>query len=118
MMGSMLRGECRPRPMALPGRTVQLDTPCGRLYATINHDPDSGLPVELFCRFGKSGTCGSAIMDGMARIISCGLRAGLPPQVVVRALAGISCCQGVRSCMDSLAEAFREEIGEPPEGRR
>ncbi|GAM10332.1 ribonucleotide-diphosphate reductase subunit alpha [Geobacter sp. OR-1] len=96
------------RPAALPGQTLQLDTPCGRLYVTVNRDLKSGEPVELLCRFGKAGTCGSAVMDGLTRMISFGLRAGVPPATVVQELGGIACHRGIRSCMDSLAQAIRE----------
>lgn len=94
------------RPHALPGRTLALDTNCGKLYVTVNVDPGSGLPVELFCRFGKAGGCGSAVMDGMTRIISCGLRAGMSSEEVVEHLRGISCHRGARTCMDAVAQAM------------
>ena len=93
------------RPAVLPGHTLALDTHCGRLYVTVNRDPASGLPVEIFCRFGKAGGCGSAIMDGMTRMVSAGLRAGMPVGEVVRGLAGIACHQGPATCMDALARA-------------
>ena len=95
----------RKRPVALPGHTLALASHCGRLYVTVNRDPDTGLPVEVFCRFGKAGGCGSAIMDGMTRMISYGLRAGLPAEHVVRGLEGIVCHRGPATCLDALARA-------------
>ena len=95
----------RLRPVALPGHTIALATHCGRLYVTVNRDPETGQPVEVFCRFGKAGGCGSAIMDGMTRMISYGLRAGLPAEHVVRGLTGISCYHGPDTCMNALALA-------------
>ena len=96
------------RPLALPGRTIELQTHCGKLYVTINHDPDTGSPVEVFCRFGKAGGCGSAIMDGLTKVLSAGLRAGLDPDEVTHSLAGIACYHGPRTCMNAVAEALRE----------
>ena len=93
------------RPRALPGVTIALPTNCGRLYVTVNRDTLSGLPVEIFCRFGKAGGCGSAVMDGMTRMISCGLASGMPAEHVVAGLRGISCHRGPSTCMDALALA-------------
>lgn len=95
----------KKRPLFLSGRTFELSTHCGKIYVTVNVDPDSGSPIEVFCRFGKAGGCGSAVMDGMTRIVSYGLRSGLDPADVVRALAGISCHLGGKTCMDALAES-------------
>ncbi len=93
------------RPLVLRGQTLELRTHCGKIYVTVNFDPATGLPVELFCRFGRAGGCGSAIMDGMTRMISSGLQAGMDPWVVVRELAGISCHHGGSTCMNAVAEA-------------
>ncbi|RNC67932.1 MAG: TSCPD domain-containing protein [Desulfuromonadales bacterium] len=99
------------RPHALPGITVALATNCGRLYVTVNRDPVSGLPVEIFCRFGKAGGCGSAVMDGMTQMISCGLAAGMSPDQVVGGLRGISCHRGPHTCMDAVARAVEAAMG-------
>ena len=96
------------RPRVLRGQTVELHTHCGKLYVTVNMDPDSDQPVELFCRFGRAGGCGSAIMDGMTRMISSGLQSGMDPGEVVRELAGISCHHGGNTCMNAVAEAVLE----------
>lgn len=93
------------RPPVLPGQTFELHTHCGRIYVTVNTDPATGLPLEVFCRFGKAGGCGSAVMDGMTRVISYGLRSGLPHTDVIRALSGIGCQHGAQTCMDAIAQA-------------
>lgn len=95
----------KARPGVLPGQTFELYTHCGRIYVTVNTDPESGLPLEVFCRFGKAGGCGSAVMDGMTRIISYGLRSGLHHADVVHALTGIACHHGAHTCMDAIAQA-------------
>ncbi len=96
-----------PRPFMLPGQTIALETHCGIIFVTINHDLKSYLPVEIFCRFGKAGSCGSAIMDGMTRMISYGLRSGLEVSQVIRGLEGISCHLGSNTCMNALAKALQ-----------
>jgi len=100
------------RPSALPGQTIALPTNCGNLYLTVNSDPVSGAPIEVFCRFGKAGGCGSAVMDGMTRMISLGLHAGLDPEHVIRGLAGISCHLGPATCLNAVAEAIAESLPE------
>ncbi len=94
-----------PRPHALAGQTIAMETHCGKIYVTINQDQATGRPVEIFCRFGKAGGCGSAVMDGMTRMISYGLRSGMEATEIINGLAGISCHLGANTCMSALAEA-------------
>ncbi len=101
-----------PRPDRLPGRTFAMGTHCGKIYITVNQDPATGRPVEIFCRFGKAGGCGSAVMDGMTRMISYGLRSGMDAEQIIRGLTGISCHLGAETCMNALAEAVRIVMSE------
>ena len=94
-----------PRPAAVAGITVQRRSHCGKLFVTVTHH--NRKPFEVFIRFGKSGSCGSAMADGMARLISYGLRSGLEPHDAVKALAGIGCHCGPRTCMNEVAVALR-----------
>jgi hypothetical protein len=64
-------------------------------------------PFEVFIRFGKAGGCGSAMADGLARLVSYGLRSGLEAQDAVKALDGISCHLGPRTCLNEVASALR-----------
>lgn len=105
------------RPQSLPGETLAMETNCGRLYVTVNRDPVTGEPVELFCRFGKAGGCGSAIMDGLTRLVRAGLRSGLSPGDIVASLGGISCHRGARTCLDVVAAAVGEAMSRPPLSR-
>jgi hypothetical protein len=45
--------------------------------------------------------------DGIARLISYGLRSGLEAQDAVKALSGISCHQGPKTCLNEVASAIR-----------
>lgn len=101
-----------PRPRILRGCTIEMSTNCGKLYVTVNRDTVTGQPVELFCRFGKAGGCGSAVMDGLTRMISYGLRSGMEAGEIIRGLGGISCHLGQRSCMHALAEAVESVLHE------
>lgn len=100
------------RPRGLPGRTVAVETHCGRLYVTVTCDPVSGEPREVFCRFGKAGGCGSAVMDGMTRMISLGLACGVDAEEIIKGLAGIGCHLGPRTCLNAVAEAIGEALPE------
>ena len=99
----------RPRPQSLPSVTFERQTHCGKIYVTVTTDP-KGLPLEVFVRFGKAGHCGAAIFDAMTKILSYALRSGMDPQEAVKALAGIGCSYGKRTCMNAVAEALRDVL--------
>ena len=94
-----------PRPAAAPGYTIQRRSPCGKLFVTVTIQDDK--PFEVFIRFGKAGGCGSAMADGLARLVSYGLRSGLEAQDAVKALSGIACHLGPRTCLNEVAAAIR-----------
>jgi TSCPD domain-containing protein len=94
-----------PRPVAAPGYTIQRRSHCGKIFVTVT--TLEGKPFEVFIRFGKAGGCGSAMADGIARLVSYGLRSGLEAEDAVKALAGISCHLGPRTCLNEVAAAIR-----------
>ncbi len=94
-----------PRPAAAPGFTIQRQSHCGKIFVTVT--TLEGKPFEVFIRFGKAGGCGSAMADGIARLVSYGLRSGLEAKDAVKALAGISCHQGPKTCLNEVASAIR-----------
>lgn len=71
-------------PVTVPGFTVQRRSHCGKLFVTVT--TQEGKPFEVFIRFGKAGGCGSAMADGLARLVSYGLRSGLKTQDAVKAI--------------------------------
>ena len=94
-----------PRPAAAPGYTIQRRSHCGKLFVTVTTHEEK--PFEVFIRFGKAGGCGSAMADGIARLVSYGLRSGLEPTDAVKALSGISCHLGPKTCLNEVASALR-----------
>jgi len=94
-----------PRPVAAPGYTIQRRSHCGKLFVTVT--TQEGKPFEVFIRFGKAGGCGSAMADGIARLVSYGLRSGLEAKDAVKAMDGISCHLGPRTCLNEVASAVR-----------
>ncbi|ANA41831.1 TSCPD domain-containing protein (plasmid) [Geobacter anodireducens] len=104
-----------PRSVVMAGHTIIEMSNCGKLFITINRDPTNGQPAEVFVRFGKAGGCGSAVMDGMSRMISYGLRSGMDPERVIKGLDGIGCHAGSNSCMEAVAKAFKLVLQGIPE---
>ncbi len=93
------------RPATAPGFTIQRRSHCGKIFVTVT--TLEGKPFEVFIRFGKAGGCGSAMADGIARLLSYGLRSGLEAQDAVKAMSGISCHLGPRTCLNEVASAIR-----------
>jgi hypothetical protein len=92
------------RPVATESFTVERRSHCGELFITVTTSKKR--LFEVFIRFGKAGGCSSAMADGLARLLSYGLRSGLSPQEAVKALSGISCHWGPKSCLNEVAIAM------------
>ena len=92
--GLLATGEGRyakkkPRPDQLHGVTQRIDTGYGKLYVTINEDPKTGEPFELFANTGHSGGFTNSFTDALAKTISVALRSGVDPEEIVDKLHGI-----------------------------
>jgi ribonucleoside-diphosphate reductase alpha chain len=81
--------EKKPRPNQLHGITQRIDTGYGKLYVTINEDPETGEPFELFANTGYSGGFTNSFVDALAKTISIALRCGVDPREIVDDLEGI-----------------------------
>ncbi|SDJ83239.1 ribonucleoside-diphosphate reductase class II [Halovenus aranensis] len=81
--------EKKPRPDQLHGVTQRIDTGYGKLYVTINEDPKTGEPFELFANTGHSGGFTNSFTDALAKTISVALRSGVDPDEIVDKLQGI-----------------------------
>lgn len=77
----------RPRPEITYGRTHRIPTAHGNMYVTINED-EYGI-CEVFAQTGKSGGDAAANNEAIARLISIALRAGIPPEDIIKQLRGI-----------------------------
>lgn len=103
------------RPKCVRGQTLVMNSPCGKLYVTLNNDPVSGRLIEVFVRFGKSGTCASLVANALTMVTSYGLRSGMEFGDAVKALLGHGCHRPpvddegemVSSCVDAIGRAIR-----------
>ena len=82
----------RPRPPILNGKTELTRTGHGNMYVTVNADPESGVPFEVFVTLGKAGSCDSANLEAISRLVSLALRTGVSVEDINSQLRGISCC--------------------------
>ena len=98
----------RRRPPVIKGVTERVRTGHGNMYVTINYDENDD-PFEVFIAVGKAGGCDSAQLEGISRLATLALRAGIDPNQVIKHLQGITCCPAwdngalVRSAPDALA---------------
>lgn len=78
----------KPRPEVLTGQTYKVKTGYGNLYVTINND-ENGEPFEIFATIGKSGGFFQEQSEGICRLISLALRAGVSVDDIIQDLKGI-----------------------------
>jgi len=86
---NLQRRQKRSRPELLKGSVRRIETPLGTLYVTITED-DKGQPFEVFMSLGKAGGALMADVEALGRLISLGLRSGIPIKELHRQLRGIS----------------------------
>ena len=107
----------RSRPEVLEGTTSKFRLGCGNLYVTVN--TEDGVPFEVFAQRGKAGACTTALIEGVARLISLALRSGVELSEIAKQIKGISCPGGawdkgsrVNSCLDAIAGLLEQQSGE------
>ena len=104
----------RPRPEVISGVTRKMPTGCGTLYVTVNLD-EHGHLFEVFTNMGKAGGCAASQAEGISRLISLALRAGIKSEEIVKQLKGIRCPMmawwkgdKILSCADAIAKAIEQ----------
>ena len=109
--------EKRARPKRLVGSTTKVNTGCGNVYITVTRD-QVGM-FEVFATLGKAGGCTIAVLEGLSRSITLGLRYGISPDEFIKQLQHIECPKaiwedGVRvlSCVDAIAKVMSENHNE------
>jgi ribonucleoside-diphosphate reductase alpha chain len=81
-------GDLQPRPDTLHGVSQRVTTGYGKLYVTINEDPETGQPFEVFANIGHSGGYTNSFTEALGKVISTALRAGVEPEEIVDELRG------------------------------
>jgi ribonucleoside-diphosphate reductase alpha chain len=109
----------RQRPSQVRGVTERVRTSHGNMYITINFD-ENGKPFEVFTALGKAGSSDSAQLEGISRLVSMALRAGVDTESIISQLRGITdepvWSEGtlVRSAPDAVALALSRAAGAEP----
>jgi ribonucleoside-diphosphate reductase alpha chain len=109
--------EKRERPDALQGVSQRIDTGYGKVYVTINEDPETGQPFELFANIGHSGGFTNSFTEALAKVISTSLRSGVDPDEIVDELCGtrspkVAWDKGeqIQSIPDAIGTAMRRYL--------
>ncbi|MEZ3116036.1 adenosylcobalamin-dependent ribonucleoside-diphosphate reductase [Halobaculum sp. MBLA0147] len=109
--------EKRPRPDSLTGVTQLIETGYGKMYVTINEDPQTGEPFELFANIGHSGGFTNSFTESLAKVISTALRSGVAPEEIVDELQGtrspkVAWDKGeqIQSIPDAIGTAMRRYL--------
>ena len=109
--------EKRERPDALQGVSQRIDTGYGKTYVTINEDPETGQPFELFANIGHSGGFTNSFTEALAKVISTSLRSGVDPEEIVDELCGtrspkVAWDKGeqIQSIPDAIGTAMRRYL--------
>ncbi|QLG61509.1 adenosylcobalamin-dependent ribonucleoside-diphosphate reductase [Halorarum salinum] len=109
--------EKRPRPDSLRGITQLIQTGYGKVYVTINEDPSTGEPFELFANIGHSGGFTNSFTESLAKVISTALRSGVDPSEIVDELQGtrspkVAWDKGeqIQSIPDAIGTALRRYL--------
>lgn len=89
--GELGRGEIMPRPENAHGVTHRLDSGCGKIYLTVNYQPESGEILETFITTGSDGGC-LIYTEATSRLISLAIRGGIPVQEIIEQLQSTHAC--------------------------
>jgi ribonucleoside-diphosphate reductase alpha chain len=112
----------KPRPRLLRGHTVNVSTPLGKAFVTINEN-GGNQPFEVFVNTSKAGSDTAAVSEAIGRLISYVLRLSSPVaprerlKEIWRQLSGIGGGRSlgfgpnrVRSLPDGVAQALAEYL--------
>ncbi|NLK52327.1 MAG: ribonucleoside reductase class II, partial [Syntrophomonadaceae bacterium] len=84
-------GQIKPRPIRTIGVTERLDTGCGKVYLTVNYDPDTEEVIETFITTGSDGGC-LVYTEATSRLVSMAIRAGVPIPEIIEQLGSTHSC--------------------------
>lgn len=107
----------KDRPAVLVGKTIKMQTGCGKMYVTVNQD-EKGNVIEVFTNIGKAGGCATSQCEAIGRLITLNLKANHNTTDIIKQLKGISCHMKigfgdnqVLSCADAVGKAIEKVLG-------
>jgi len=116
----------KPRPARLKGGTIQVSTPLGKSFVTVNEN-GGDQPFEVFINTAKAGSETAAVSEAIGRLISYILRLASPIapvdrlREVVNQLSGIGGGRAIgfgpnriASLPDGVARALAEYLNDAP----
>lgn len=108
--------ELQPRPVpkdGLPAYAHPVDTPLGKLRLFVTEK--DGQPFEVFAIIGRAGSDIMAFTEALGRLLSLGLRCGIPVRLLAEQLRGIGGLRStgfgpdrVRSVPDAIGKVLLE----------
>lgn len=84
---SMMPAGVRKRPKKLPGETVEIETPHGAAFITLNPD-EYGLR-EVFVNIGQAGSDVRSYAEAIGKLISLSCKYSIPAEEIASKLRGI-----------------------------
>lgn len=112
----LVKAEPKERPVVLTGKTITVQTGCGKMYVTINQNEENKL-FEVFVNIGKAGGCATSQCEAIGRLVSLSLKSGIKPEKLIAQLKGISCHmkygfreKQVLSCSDAIGKALEKVL--------
>jgi len=105
----------KARATKLVGATTSLSTGHGKMYVTVNYNKDQ--IYEVLAQTGKTGKCQAANTEAMGRLISTAIQYGVPVDVIIKQLLGITCCpiwnngKMVLSLADGIGQVLADSSG-------
>lgn len=108
----------------LPSHSYPVTTPMGKLRLFVTELED-GTPFEVFAIIGRAGSDVMAFTEAIGRLISLGLRCGIPVHLIAEQLRGIGGSRSagfgpdrVRSVPDAIGKVLQEHyVSETPPAR-
>jgi ribonucleoside-diphosphate reductase alpha chain len=80
----------RKRPEFVKGFTRKVEfANLGKVYITVNFDPETNEPVEVFLEWGRAGSDEKSLIEAIGRLISLHMKEGIPLDCIVKQLRGI-----------------------------
>ncbi|MEQ8175855.1 MAG: adenosylcobalamin-dependent ribonucleoside-diphosphate reductase [Syntrophomonadaceae bacterium] len=123
------RGYIHSRPQWTSGITERIDTGCGKMYLTVNRDPNTDEVIETFITTGSDGGC-LIFTEAASRLTSMAIRAGVSLQDIIEQLKSTHTCpswararstgkplSAGKSCPSAIANALEKYVDHKEDGK-